>query len=99
LAAYSAGSARCSASSRTRSLAPAERKSETLNNTDLYYDLQMYVYDGNGKLLGNRWLKGMDAMDGSFFRAKQKAAHDVPEAFRRKLRPMLDSPEIQAALR
>ncbi len=77
----------------------AEWKSETLKNTDLYYDLRMYVYDSNGKLLGSRWLKGMDAMDGSFFRAKQKAAHDVPEAFRQKLQLMLDSPEIQSALK
>lgn len=77
----------------------AEWKSETLKNTDLYYDLRMYVYDSRGKLLGSRWLKGMDAMDGSFFRAKQKAAHDVPEAFRQKLETLLDSPEIAAALK
>jgi hypothetical protein len=77
----------------------AEWKSETLKNTDLYYDLRLYVYDSSGKLLGSRWLKGMDAMDGSLFGAKQKAAHDVPEAFRQKLQLMLDAPEIQAALK
>jgi hypothetical protein len=74
-------------------------ESDTFKNPTVYYDLTLNVYDGGGRKLAAKNVKGSQDLDGSFFNAPGKAKKAVPEAFRLKIEQLLNAPEIVAALK
>ncbi len=76
-----------------------EWKSDTLMKPTVYYDLTMYVYDGAGRKLGSKTLKGDEDLEGRIFNPSGKAQKTVPEAFRVKIEQLLNAPEIAKALK
>ena len=76
-----------------------EWKSDTLMKPTVYYDLTMNVYDGVGRKLGSKTLKGDEDLEGRIFNPSGKAKKTVPEAFRVKIEQLLNSPEIAKALK
>jgi hypothetical protein len=74
-------------------------ESDTYNNPKVIYDLTLNVYDGAGRKLASKNLKGSDALKGQLFNPTEKAKQIVPDAFKQKIELLLNAPEIAAALR
>ncbi len=76
-----------------------EWKSDTYMNTALIYDVKAEVLDRNGKTIAEREIKGRDDLGGSFMNPPSHAKEAVPVAFKEKIEKLLNSSEIEAALR
>lgn len=76
-----------------------EWKSDTLMKPTVYYDLTLNVYDGAGRKLGTKSVKGDEDLEGRVFNPSGKAKKTVPEAFRLKIEQLLNAPEIATALK
>jgi hypothetical protein len=77
----------------------ADWESDTLHNPKVIYDLTLNVYDGAGRKLAGKSLKGSDALQGQLFNPMEKAKQIVPDAFKQKIELLLNAPEIAAALK
>ncbi len=77
----------------------AEWKSDTYVSTGLFYDVIATVYDAQGKALAEKSIKGYDKLGGSFWDPPSHAKKAVPDAFARKFEELLNSTEIQDALK
>lgn len=76
-----------------------EWKSDTFQNTALIYDIKAEVLEQAGKTMAEKEIKGKDDLGGSFWNAPAHAKKAIPIAFREKIEKLLNSSEIEAALR
>jgi hypothetical protein len=76
----------------------SEWKSDTYTNTALNYDLELSVFDAEGKLLASQKAAGEDDLGGSFMNPPAHAKKAVPEAFQRIVGALFNDPKIKAAL-
>lgn len=74
-------------------------ESDNYHNPTVVYDLTLNVYDGGGRKLASKSLKGSDDLHGSAFNPMGKAKEIVPAEFQQKVQLLLNAPEIQTALR
>ncbi len=77
----------------------ANWESDTYNNPTVFYDLTLNVYDGAGRKLASKSLKGSDDLKGRAFNPTEVAQRVVPDAFKQKIELLLNAPEIVAALK
>ena len=75
-----------------------EWKSDTYNNTKVYYDLTLQVLNQNGQLVATQQVQGQEAAGGSLWNPPAAAKKNVPALYRTKLEQMLNSPEVVRAL-
>lgn len=77
----------------------SEWKADTMNNTALYFALQLEVLDREGQTVGQAAVSGRDNLGGSFVNPPAHANAAVPAAYQRKIEELFQSPSVQAALR
>jgi len=75
-----------------------EWKSDSFANSWIIYDVTAQIYDKNKKLLGSNHLQGKDAITSSAAMAANDANNSITTAFQLKIKELLSSPEIIAAL-
>jgi hypothetical protein len=68
------------------------------NDVTLLYDLQLVLYDHDGKIRADKKLKGQDNLGGDFWGPAAYARKAAPEAFKKKVEELLNSPDIAKAL-
>lgn len=73
-------------------------QSDTYNNTSLYYDVSLDVFDGNAAPLASERFKGEDDLGGSFMNPPSHARATIPTAFESNLETFFASPPIRTAL-
>lgn len=72
--------------------------SDTATNTALVYKATAYVFDGSGKLLGEKQIDGRDNLGGSAWSPSAYAQKAVPVAVKQRLDALLNSKEILLSL-
>ncbi|MEQ8267740.1 MAG: hypothetical protein RH982_11120 [Parvibaculum sp.] len=75
-----------------------EWKSDSFSDSWVLYDITAQVFDKNGKMLGESHLQGKDAISSSAALASSDAKNSITSAFQLKIKELLSSPEIIAAL-
>jgi len=65
----------------------------------LFYDLRLVVHDEGGKTTAERTISGTDNLGGDFWGPAAYARRVAPEAFKRKMEELLNSPDIAEALK
>jgi hypothetical protein len=68
-------------------------------NTSLTYDIKAEVLDREGKTIAETRIHGKDDLSGSAWNPPAHAKEAVPVAFKGKIEKILNSPEIEAALK
>jgi hypothetical protein len=76
-----------------------EWMSDSMINTELGYDLQLTVADGNGKTLATSPHKELRSLGGNLVNAVGHAQSAVNKAFREAVESLLNSPDVAAALK
>lgn len=76
-----------------------ELKSDTYMNVALHYDLTLKVLDAGGAVLAESNATGKDDLGGSAWNPPAVAKREVPVAVRTHLKRLLESPQVQEALR
>lgn len=74
-------------------------ESDNYKNPTVVYDLTLGVYDHDGRQLASTGTKGIDDLHSKLFDSSTAPGKIVPELFQQKIQLLLDTPEIQAALR
>ena len=74
-----------------------EWKSDIYMSIGLQYDLQLSVYDADGKLLAENSMKGNEAVGGGKISATQNSEHMADE-FGKRIGYLFNKPEIREAL-
>ncbi len=68
------------------------------NDLTLFDNLQLAVYDREGKILAQKRIEGQDSLGNDIWGPAAYARKAAPEAFKKKIEEMLNSPEIAKAL-
>lgn len=76
-----------------------EWKADTLTNTALIYDINAYVLQGDGTILGKKHIKGRDNLGGNAWNPPKHAKTAVQNAFKKKISVIINSPKIMPALK
>lgn len=76
-----------------------EWKSDTYQNTGLYYDVVLKVLNKSGKVLTEKTIKGKDNLGGSFWNQYSYVKQAVPKAFKEKIESLLNAREVVRALK
>lgn len=76
-----------------------EWKTDTYQNTGLYYDLTLRVFDSAGAELASNTVNGSDDLGGSFMNPPAHAKSAVPVAFQKKLEQLFATESVSASLR
>jgi len=71
-----------------------EWKPDTTISTYLAYDLQVQVFDKDGKPLATKRIRGHDALGGTFWSTAAYSENAVSEAYKRKLAELFSAPVI-----
>jgi len=69
-------------------------RTDTLQHIALHYNISLYIYDENGKLLTENSLSGKDNL-GHGLSAKKDT---IPNAFKMKIEEIFNSPNVINAL-
>ncbi len=64
----------------------------------LFYDLELAVYDHDGKHVAGRRIEGRESLGGDSWDPAPYARKAAPEAFKKKMEELLNSPDIAKAL-
>jgi len=75
-----------------------EWKSDTYDNTILYYEIVLAVFDAAGREIGRTVIKGREEFGGNLIDPGGHARRTVAEAHARKLEDLLNAPAIRGAL-
>lgn len=76
-----------------------EWRSDTYQNTSLYYDADLVVMSKNGDVLGQSSTKGEDDLGGSAWNPPANAKEKVPQAYKKNLEALLNDESIMNALK
>lgn len=70
----------------------------SLFDVRLLYDVQLEIYDHVGTIRAEKKVAGIDNLGGDFWSPEAYAKRAAPEAFKKKLEELLNSPDIAKAL-
>ena len=76
-----------------------EWKADTATNTALIYDINTYVLNGDGTILGEKRINGRDNLGGNAWNPPKHAKAAVNDAFKSKMGSIINSQEIMPALK
>ncbi len=68
------------------------------HDVTLFYDMQLVLYDHDGKIRAERKIEGRDSLGGDFWGPAAYARRAAPDAFKKKIEELLNSPDIAKAL-
>lgn len=74
-------------------------KSDTYSNIGLEYDLDLTVYNAEGKFLAKNTLTGTESIPGSLLKPAAAAARKIPRAYQRILGKLLDAEVVENKLK
>jgi hypothetical protein len=94
------GKMKAARTDRTILLTMNEWKSDLnpYHDVTLIYDVQLALYDRDGKILAEKKIDGRDSLGGDSWGPAAYARRAVPEAFKKKIEELLNSPDIAKVL-